>query len=41
MDNYINIPDLHLSNIMEDETEFIPLLSAEDEEIINAEEQKS
>lgn len=38
MDNNINIADLHLSNVMEDETEFIPLLSAEDEEIINAEE---
>ncbi len=38
MDNHINIADLHLSNVMEDETEFIPLLSAEDEEIINAEE---
>jgi len=37
MDNHINISDLHLSNVMEDETEFIPLLSAEDEEIINAE----
>ncbi len=37
MDNNINIADLHLSNVMEDETEFIPLLSAEDEEIINAE----
>ncbi len=38
MDNNINIADLHLSNVMEDETEFIPLLSAEDEEIINAED---
>jgi len=38
MDNTINIADLHLSNVMEDETEFIPLLSAEDEEIINAED---
>ncbi len=38
MDNHINIADLHLSNVMEDETEFIPLLSAEDEEIINAED---
>ncbi len=38
MDNQINITDLHLSNIMEDETEFIPLLSAEDEELINAED---
>jgi len=38
MDNHINIGDLHLSNIMEDETEFIPLLTAEDEEIINAED---
>ncbi len=37
MDNNINIADLHLSNVMEDETEFIPLLSAEDEEIINSE----
>ncbi len=38
MDNNINIADLHLSNVMEDETEFIPLLSAEDEEIINSED---
>ncbi len=38
MDNHINIADLHLSNVMEDETEFIPLLTAEDEEIINAED---
>jgi len=38
MDNNINIAELHLSNVMEDETEFIPLLSAEDEEIINAED---
>jgi ATP-dependent Lon protease len=38
MDNNINLADLHLSNVMEDETEFIPLLSAEDEEIINAED---
>jgi ATP-dependent Lon protease len=38
MDHNINIADLHLSNVMEDETEFIPLLSAEDEEIINAED---
>ncbi len=38
MDNNINIADLHLSNVMEDETEFIPLLTAEDEEIINAED---
>src|SRR5665647_451111 len=38
MDNNINIADLHLSNVMEDETEFIPLLSAEDEEMINAED---
>jgi len=38
MDNTINLADLHLSNVMEDETEFIPLLSAEDEEIINAED---
>jgi len=38
MDNNINIADLHLSNVLEDETEFIPLLSAEDEEIINAED---
>jgi ATP-dependent Lon protease len=38
MDNHINIAELHLSNVMEDETEFIPLLSAEDEEIINAED---
>src|SRR5665647_2586803 len=38
MDNNINIADLHLSNVMEDETEFIPLLSAEDEELINAED---
>jgi ATP-dependent Lon protease len=37
MDNNINIADLHLSNVMEDETEFIPLLSAEDEELINSE----
>jgi ATP-dependent Lon protease len=37
MDHNINIADLHLSNVMEDETEFIPLLSAEDEEMINAE----
>lgn len=38
MDHNINIADLHLSNVMEDETEFIPLLSAEDEEMINAED---
>ena len=38
MDNTINIAELHLSNVMEDETEFIPLLSAEDEENINAED---
>ena len=38
MDNNINLADLHLSNVLEDETEFIPLLSAEDEEIINAED---
>ena len=38
MDNTINLAELHLSNVMEDETEFIPLLSAEDEESINAED---
>jgi len=38
MDHNIDIADLHLSNVMEDETEFIPLLSAEDEEMINAED---
>ncbi len=38
MDHNINIAELHLSNVMEDETEFIPLLSAEDEEMINAED---
>lgn len=38
MDNQYKITELHLSNVMEDETEFIPLLSAEDEEIINAED---
>lgn len=38
MDNNINIAELHLSNVLEDETEFIPLLSAEDEELINAED---
>lgn len=38
MDNNINIADLHLSNVLEDETEFIPLLSAEDEELINSED---
>ncbi len=38
MDNTINMAEFHLSNVMEDETEFIPLLSAEDEENINAED---
>jgi ATP-dependent Lon protease len=38
MDNAINMNEFRLSNVMEDETEFIPLLSAEDEEIINAED---
>jgi len=38
MNHNIDLADLHLSNIMEDETEFIPLLSAEDEELINSEE---
>lgn len=38
MDNTINHIELKLSNIMEDETEFIPLLTAEDEELINAED---
>ncbi len=38
MDHNINLAELHLSNVMEDETEFIPLLSAEDEELINAED---
>lgn len=38
MNNKIDLDEIQLSNIMEDETEFIPLLSAEDEELINAEE---
>ncbi len=38
MNPKIDLDELQLSNIMEDETDFIPLLSAEDEELINAED---
>ena len=38
MDKWFNNEDLEFSDIMENETEFIPLLSSEDEEKMNAEE---
>jgi ATP-dependent Lon protease len=37
MNSFSDKASFHLSDLMEDETEFIPLLSAEDEEQINAE----
>ncbi len=38
MDKWFNNEDLEFSDIMENETEFIPLLSSEDEDKMNAEE---
>jgi ATP-dependent Lon protease len=37
-DNFLNIPSDSFSNMMEEETEFIPLLSMEDEEQMNKED---